>query len=207
MSIGMEKNGFPRLRERAIDEVMPRRPEHRNMPLILLGTQGRPEDEAAIRKLWTACPMFKPENTLLRIVHVLTVPMTAPLDVRLPDAEEASARLLRRAHVVAKAAGMAVQTATLRGRAVAEALVEDARTKGASAIVVRLRSRETVGAHVLLSLTIRALLRDAHCPVLILHLPHPSGGIHPDKRADRVFALHSADGSGRAGDSPNGFGR
>src|SRR5215831_13743522 len=119
--------------------------------------------------------MFNPDRMLLRIVHVLTVPLTAPLDVCLPQAEQASARILRRAQAIAGKAGMAVETAILRGRSVGEALVEDARRTGASAIAVRLRSRETVGAHVLLSLTMRRLLRGAPCPVIIVHLPHVEG--------------------------------
>lgn len=140
--------------------------------LVLLGTQGRPEDEVAIRTLWTSCGIFTPERLLLRIVHVLTVPAAAPLDVCLPQAEQASARILRRAQLIAGMAGMAAETAILRGRSVAEALVDDARRTGASAIAVRLRSRETIGAHVLLSLTMRRLLRDAPCPIIIVHLPH-----------------------------------
>jgi nucleotide-binding universal stress UspA family protein len=180
MSVKVEANGFPQIRRRAVEEIMRLSPKHRDTPLILLGTQGRPDDDTAIRTLWTACGMFNPENAVLRIVHVLTVPMTAPLDVSIPEAEAASARMLRRAHVLARATGAIVQTATLRGRTVAEALVDDARRTRASAIIVRLRSRETAGAHVLLSLTVRALLRDAPCSVVILHLPHVRNGVHAE---------------------------
>ena len=108
----------------------------------------------------------------MRVVHVLTVPMTVPLGVCLPEAEEASARILLRARSIAAAAGTAVEIATLRGRTAAEALVDDARAHEASTIIVRLRSRETVGAHLLLSRTVRALLRNAPCQVRIVHLPH-----------------------------------
>lgn len=140
-------------------------------PLILLGTQGRLEDEVAIRTFWTRGGV-NPEGVLLRIVHVLTLPMTLPLNVCLPQAEEKSARILRRAQVVARTTGATVQTAILRGRSVAEALVEDARRTRATAIVVRLRSRETLGAHLLLSRAVRELLTNAPCPVIIVHLPH-----------------------------------
>jgi nucleotide-binding universal stress UspA family protein len=143
--------------------------------LVLFGTEGRLEDDDAIRTLATSRGMFDPERVRLRIIHVETVPMTAPLDVPLPQAAQESARILRHAQVVAGMAGMAAETAILRGRSVAEALVDDARRSRASAIVVRLRSRETVGAHVLLSLTVRRLLKNAPCPVIIVHLPHVKG--------------------------------
>src|ERR1700730_11528155 len=164
--------------------------QHRETPLVLFGTQGRPEDELAIGTFCRSSGMFDPRDVLLRIVHVLTVPMSAPLDVCLPDAMMASARILHRAHLVANAMGATVQTATLRGRTVAEALVDDARRMRASAILVRLRSRESFGAHVSLSLTVRALLRDAPCPVLVLHLPH--GG--RDDHVEQDHALISNNG-------------
>jgi nucleotide-binding universal stress UspA family protein len=174
--------------------------DHRNgdrrngCKLVLIGTQGRPEDEIAIRALWTSCAMFNSERVLLRIVHVLTVPMTGPLDVSLPQAELASARILRRAQAIAGMAGVAAETAILRGRSVAEAIVDDARRTGASAIAVRLRSRETVGAHVLLSLTMRRLLRDAPCPVIIVHLPHATKGMREEGRPG--FASRTKDRTG-----------
>jgi nucleotide-binding universal stress UspA family protein len=175
--------------------------KHRETPLVLFGTQGRPDDELAIRTVCRFSGMFDPRNVLLRIVHILTVPMSAPLDVCLPDAEEASTRILRRADAVARAVGVAVRTATLRGRTVAEALVDDACRTRANAIVVRLRNRETIGAHVLLSLTVRALLRDAPYPVLLLHLAHGRMGGHVGKNAALIsnnrFTRHMESSAGR----------
>lgn len=172
----METNGFLSSRVSGTDELIQgdrRNGDRRNgARLVLIGTQGHPEDEIAIRALWASCAMFNSERLVLRIVHVLTLPMTVPLDVSVPQAEQASARILCRAQAIARTAGMAAETAILRGRSVAEAIVDDARRTGASAIAVRLRGRETVGAHVLLSLTMRRLLRDAPCPVIIVHLPH-----------------------------------
>lgn len=166
-----EADRLSQMWRRPADDSLQGYPRNRDAPLILLGTQGRIEDDVAIRTFWTRCGV-NPEGVLLRIVHVLTLPVTVPLNVYLPQAEEKSAHILRRAQVVARTTGATVQTAVLRGRSVAEALVEDARRTSATAIVVRLRSRETLGAHLLLSRTVRGLLTNAPCPVIIVHLPH-----------------------------------
>lgn len=110
----------------------------------------------------------------MRIVHVLTVPMTLPLDAELPEADATAAEVLGRAKLVAASAGISARTATVRARSVAEGLAEDARRSSARAIVVRLHHRDcqTVGAHVILSRTVRTLLKAAPCPVYLLHLPH-----------------------------------
>ncbi len=136
---------------------------------ILVGTEGRQEDEEALAVL---CARFNPEHSLLRIAHVLAVPMTVPLDVQMPEAEEQAVRILTHARDIVSRFHIRVETALLRGRTVAESLVNEARRMGASTIVVRFRSREGPMGHVLVSPTVRALLKDAPCPVIALHLPH-----------------------------------
>lgn len=51
---------------------------------ILAGTEGLPEDERALTVL---CETLDKGCVHLRIVHVLTIPRTAPLDVAMPEAE------------------------------------------------------------------------------------------------------------------------
>ncbi len=136
---------------------------------ILVGTEGLPDDEAALAAL---CSTVNPERAQLRIVNVITVPMTAPLDAPMPDAEAHAARILQRAREIAGRFNIPVDTAVLRGRRVGECLAEDARRGRASAIFVRFRSRSAPMGHYLVSATVSVLLNTAPCPVLTMHFPH-----------------------------------
>jgi nucleotide-binding universal stress UspA family protein len=135
----------------------------------LIGTEGRPEDETALAAL---CEVLDPYRDNLRIVHVLTVPMTAPLDAHMPDAEKHAARLLSRAREITSRFKLHVETAILRGREVGECLVEEARRMRASAVLVRFRSRPAPMGHYLISMTVSTLLNTCPCAVITVHLPH-----------------------------------
>jgi len=148
-------------------------------PVILFGVRGDRDDERAIRALRGLYGGIDFERARLRLVHVLTVPMTLPLDAELPHADAEAAGVLGRANLVAAAAGISARTATVRARTVAGGLAEDARWSSARGIVVSLCHREAVGAHVILSRTVRTLLKAAPCPVYLLHLPHREREAHP----------------------------
>jgi hypothetical protein len=66
---------------------------------LLIGTEGRPEDETALAAL---CEVLDPDRAQLRIVRVITVPITPPLEVQIPEAEEHAARLLTRAREITR---------------------------------------------------------------------------------------------------------
>jgi nucleotide-binding universal stress UspA family protein len=136
---------------------------------LLIGTEGRPEDEAALAAI---CEVLDPDRVELRIVHVLTVPMTAPLEAAMPEAEKHAAHLLRRAQEITARFGLHVETAILRGREVGGSLVEEARRVRASAVLVRFRSRPAPMGHYLVSMTVSTLLNTCPCPVITVHLPH-----------------------------------
>jgi nucleotide-binding universal stress UspA family protein len=136
---------------------------------FLVGTEGRPEDERALTVL---CESLDADHVRLRIVHVLTVPMTVPLDVSMPEAERRADALLRRSREIAERFGVPVETALLRGREVGACLVEDARRTRADAVCIRFRSRPAPLGHYLVSSTVSVLLRASPCPVITFHLPH-----------------------------------
>ena len=85
------------------------------------GDDGLEEDGATIEALW---------------IH--EVPMSLPIDARLPDAQRDRARAaLRRAKEVGEEyAGVQVATATVRARRAGAAIVEEARRRGVEAIVL-----------------------------------------------------------------------
>lgn len=119
------------------------------------------------------CETLDLQSTTLRIVTILTVPMTAPLDVPMPEVEARASRRLETAEKVARELGAArTQTAVLRGRAVSETLLEEARRTRPIAIVIRLRSQDAPLEHRVISPTVSAVLAGAACPVVTIHLPH-----------------------------------
>jgi nucleotide-binding universal stress UspA family protein len=149
--------------------VGPAEPDTLVIREILVGTEGLAEDERALAAL---CGALDGQRVKLRIVHVLTVPMTAPLDVAMPDAERQAAQLLERSGKIAERFAMPAETAVLRGREVGTCLVEEALRCGADAVCVRFRSRPAPLGHFVVSATVSTLLSSSPCPVITLHFPH-----------------------------------
>lgn len=91
---------------------------------LLVG--GKPTDDAEI------------DTSTIEAVWIFEMPMSLPLDARLPDAQVKHARqALARAKAVGEEyAGVQVATATIRARRVGHAILEEARRRGVEAIVL-----------------------------------------------------------------------
>ena len=91
---------------------------------LLVG--GKPTDDAEI------------DASTIEAVWIFEMPMSLPLDARLPDAQVKHARqALARAKAVGEEyAGVQVATATIRARRVGHAILEEARRRGVEAIVL-----------------------------------------------------------------------
>jgi APA family basic amino acid/polyamine antiporter len=78
------------------------------------------------------------DNSTIEAVWIFEMPMSLPLDARLPDAQVKHARqALARAKAVGEEyAGVQVATATIRARRVGQAILEEARRRGVEAIVL-----------------------------------------------------------------------
>jgi basic amino acid/polyamine antiporter, APA family len=87
---------------------------------------GEPTDEAAI------------DQATIEAVWIFVIPMSLPLDARLPEAQIKAARqALARAKVVGEQyAGVQVATATVRTRRAGYAIVDEARRRGVEAVVL-----------------------------------------------------------------------
>jgi APA family basic amino acid/polyamine antiporter len=87
---------------------------------------GKPTDVAEI------------DGSTIEAVWIFEMPMSLPLDARLPDAQVKHARqALARAKAVGEEyAGVQVATATIRARRVGHAILEEARRRGVEAIVL-----------------------------------------------------------------------
>src|SRR5205807_2686772 len=87
---------------------------------------GEPTDEAAI------------DTATIEAVWIFVIPMSLPLDARLPEAQikEARQALARAKAVGEEYAGVQVATATVRARRAGQAVVDEARRRGVQAIVL-----------------------------------------------------------------------
>jgi APA family basic amino acid/polyamine antiporter len=87
---------------------------------------GEPTDDAEL------------EGSTIEAVWIFEMPMSLPLDARLPEAQIRQARqALARAKAVGEEyAGVHVATATVRARRVGQAILEEARRRGVEAIVL-----------------------------------------------------------------------
>jgi APA family basic amino acid/polyamine antiporter len=77
-------------------------------------------------------------GTVIEALYVLEVPMSLPLDARVPDDRIAGARraLARAKEVGEEYEGVEVATAVVRARSVGAGIVEEARRRGVDAIVL-----------------------------------------------------------------------
>jgi basic amino acid/polyamine antiporter, APA family len=87
------------------------------------------------------------EGSVIEAVWVFEVPMTLPLDARVPDAELKRARdALKRAKAVGEEyAGVEVATAIVRARKAGQAIVHEARRRGVEAVVLAAEEPTRVG--------------------------------------------------------------
>jgi APA family basic amino acid/polyamine antiporter len=78
------------------------------------------------------------EGATIEALWIFEVPMSLPIDARLPDAqlERARAALRRAKDVGEEYGGVQVATATVRARKAGQAIVEEARRRGVEAIVL-----------------------------------------------------------------------
>ncbi|MDP8942966.1 MAG: amino acid permease [Actinomycetota bacterium] len=77
-------------------------------------------------------------GALIEALYVVEVPMSLPLDARIPDEQIAAARraLARAKEVGEEYEGVEVATATARARTIGQAIVDEARRRGVEAIVL-----------------------------------------------------------------------
>jgi APA family basic amino acid/polyamine antiporter len=112
----------------------------------IVGTAGRlAADEAAEGE----------GGTVIEAIYVLEIPMSLPIDARVPDEQiTAAKKALRRAKEVGEEyEGVEVAPATARARSIGAGIVEEARRRGVEAIVLaaeeptRIRGGSLLGGH------------------------------------------------------------
>ncbi len=101
-------------------------------------------------------------GAVIEALWVIEVPMSLPIDARIPDAElkRARAALARAKAVGEEYDGVEVATATVRARAAGEAIVHEARRRGVEAIVLAAEEPTRIRGGALLGGIGDAALRD-----------------------------------------------
>jgi basic amino acid/polyamine antiporter, APA family len=123
--------------------LRPEAPPERDYGSILVPLSGTALDEDIIQ---TAALLVSVEPTdeaeidrsTIEVVWIFEIPMSLPIDARLPDKQIRDARVaLARAKLVGEEySGVQVATATVRARRAGFAIVEEARRRGVEAIVL-----------------------------------------------------------------------
>ncbi|CAB4883134.1 unannotated protein [freshwater metagenome] len=128
------------------------------------------------------------ELATIEAVWIFEVPMSLPIDARLPDAElqRARAALARAKSIGEEYDGVEVATATVRGRSLGHTIVEEARRRGVQAIVLaadepsRIRGGARLGgrqAETFIGEATKTVIARAHCAVILTAPPVGDRGL------------------------------
>jgi basic amino acid/polyamine antiporter, APA family len=120
--------------------------------------------------LATAMRLAEQSGGSVRAIHVLKVPMSAPLDADLGDVDQAALEVVEEARETGREEGVRVEGMVIRARSRSEAIVEEAEKVGADLIMMgsspRWRSQSRF-----FSPLVDEVLRRAPCEVMVVTYP------------------------------------
>jgi basic amino acid/polyamine antiporter, APA family len=117
--------------------------------------------------LVAAARLAAERGATVAIVHVVEVPLSLPLDARLPDDEDEAEGLLDDAQALVESYGVRAVTRLLRARRAGPAIVEEAKRRHAELIVLGAPRRAIGGRRRLFGDTVDYVLRESPYRVLI----------------------------------------
>jgi APA family basic amino acid/polyamine antiporter len=120
--------------------------------------------------LATAIKLAEEQSAKLTALHVIKVPLDAPLDAPLVEEEEQAAASLEEATEIAGEHGVEVEGKIVRARALGTAIVEEAKRSGADLILVGSAPRWRRQSR-FFSPTVDYVLRKAPCEVMVVAYP------------------------------------
>ncbi len=120
--------------------------------------------------LGTALRLAEEKRCALWVIHVIRVPLDQALDVELLVAEEQAEASLAEAQLLAAEQGIEIRVAIVRGRAIGEAIVAEARTHDVDLIVMGSAPRWRRQSR-FFSPTVDFVLRKAPCEVMVIAYP------------------------------------
>ena len=120
--------------------------------------------------LATAIRLAEERGCSVRALHVIKVPLELPLDAELMDDEEKAEASLAEAKLLAAEHGVEVEGEIVRGRAIGEAIVAEARGNGVDLILLGSAPRWRRQSR-FFSPTVDYVLRRAPCEVMVVTYP------------------------------------
>ncbi len=120
--------------------------------------------------LATAIRLAEERGCAVRALHVIKVPLDLPLDAELADEEEKAEASLAEAKLLAAEHGVEVEGEIVRGRAIGEAIVEQAEGDGVDLILMGSAPRWRRQSR-FFSPTVDYVLRRAPCEVMVVTYP------------------------------------
>ena len=120
--------------------------------------------------LATAIRLAEERGCAVRALHVIKVPLDLPLDAELTDEEEKAEASLAEAKLLAAEHGVDVEGEIVRGRAIGEAIVEQAEGDGVDLILMGSAPRWRRQSR-FFSPTVDYVLRRAPCEVMVVTYP------------------------------------
>lgn len=127
------------------------------------------EGSASERALEVACRLARDRGAMITAVSVIEVPPLLPLDAHMREEERDAREVLSRAEAVADSYGISMTARILRAREAAAAIVEQAETLEAEAIVLGAERRPRFRARApVFGRTVREVLKDSRCRVILV---------------------------------------
>jgi APA family basic amino acid/polyamine antiporter len=120
--------------------------------------------------LATAIKLAQERGSAVEALHVIRVPLEAPLDSVLDQAEQRAAESLEEAQALGAENGVEVVGETVRARSIGEAIVHEARRRDVDLIVLGSAPRWRRQSR-FFSPTVEYVLRHAPCEVLVVAFP------------------------------------
>ena len=122
---------------------------------------------ASYEALSHAGMVARAQRSPIRVIHVIEVVRSLPVDAEMEWEARQGEQLLRRAEDLAKKEGFHVVTEMLQSRQAGQAIVDEAHAQEASAIVLGMQFRRMVGEFEP-GTTTSYVLQHARCPVWVI---------------------------------------
>jgi len=120
--------------------------------------------------LATAIKLAQERGSSVEALHVIRVPLDAPIDMAVAQAEERATESLEEARALGAENGVEVVGETVRARSIGEAIVDEARKRDVDLIVLGSAPRWRRQSR-FFSPTVEYVLRRAPCEVLVVAFP------------------------------------
>jgi APA family basic amino acid/polyamine antiporter len=123
--------------------------------------------EESEEALVAAARLAAERHATVAIVHVIEVPLSLPLDAKLPEEEDTAEDLLDDAQALVERYGVRAVTRLLRARKAGPAIVEEVRRRDAELVLLGAPRPAVAGRRTLFGGTVDYVLRESPCRVLV----------------------------------------